>query len=132
MEQKFPGKVSRNSESCLISAMRIFQPKVLEIPGAKLSRKKSFENLGMLREVVLFFGNLENTVPFVARICRNFKLFKLNGKAPKVYYANSPVFIFSVFFLFIVNAKMMVYFFTLYNTDDNCAESIKCPFLKLL
>ena len=41
MTQKFPGKVSRNSESCWISEMRTFLPKILEIPGAKLNRTKT-------------------------------------------------------------------------------------------
>ena len=41
------------------------QPKILEIPGAKLdgkktSGKKFFEHLGIPHEVVLFFGNFEN------------------------------------------------------------------------
>ena len=36
MVQKFPGKVSRDSESCWISEMRTIQPNMLEIPGAKL------------------------------------------------------------------------------------------------
>ena len=27
---------------------------------------------------------------------------------------------------------MIVYFLTLCNTDDNCTEPIKCPFLKML
>ena len=42
------------------------QPKILEIPGAKLdgkktSGKKFFEHLGIPREVVLFFGNFEKS-----------------------------------------------------------------------
>ena len=42
MAQKFPGKVSRNSESYWISEMRTFQPKILEIPDeAKLNGKKT-------------------------------------------------------------------------------------------
>ena len=41
MTQKFPGKVSRDSESCWISEMRTLLPKILEIPGAKLNRKKT-------------------------------------------------------------------------------------------
>ena len=41
---------------------RTIQPKILEIPEAKWNGKKTcgknfFENLGMPREVVLFFGN---------------------------------------------------------------------------
>lgn len=35
--------------------MRSTQPNILEIPGAKLNGKKLFENLGMPREVVVFF-----------------------------------------------------------------------------
>ena len=42
------------------------QPKILEIPGAKLDGKKTsgknvFEHLGIPREVVLFFGNFEKS-----------------------------------------------------------------------
>ena len=57
--------------------MRNIQPKILEIPGAKMkgkktSREKRFENLGIPREVVLCFGNFENAVPFVIGSCRKF------------------------------------------------------------
>ena len=41
MGQKFPGKVSRNSQNSWISEMRTIQPKILEIPGAKLNGKKT-------------------------------------------------------------------------------------------
>ena len=42
--------------------MQTIQPKITEIPGAKLngkktSAKKKIENLGISREVVLFYGN---------------------------------------------------------------------------
>ena len=55
-------KVFRNSGNCLISEMRTIQWKILEIPGAKLNDKKTsakivFENLGIPREVALYFGN---------------------------------------------------------------------------
>ena len=40
MVQKFPGKVSGNSGNCWISEMRTIQPKILEIPGAKLKEGK--------------------------------------------------------------------------------------------
>ena len=57
--------------------MRTIQAKIIEIPRANLSGKKTFgkifENLGILREVVLIFGILENTVPFATRSRRNFK-----------------------------------------------------------
>ena len=48
--------------------MRTFQPKILEIPGAKLNGKKTSgkkvsENLGIPREVVLVLEILENAVP---------------------------------------------------------------------
>ena len=43
MVQKFPGKVSRDSESCWISEMRTIQPNIPEIPGAKLKGKKTSE-----------------------------------------------------------------------------------------
>ena len=36
-------KVSRDSESCWTSEMRTIQPNILEIPGAKLNGKKTFE-----------------------------------------------------------------------------------------
>ena len=44
--------------------MPTIQPKILEILGAKLngkktSGKKKFENLGIPREVVPFFGNFK-------------------------------------------------------------------------
>ena len=41
MGQKFPGKVSRNSQNSWTSEMRTIQPKLLEIPGAKLNGKKT-------------------------------------------------------------------------------------------
>ena len=41
MEQKFPGKVSRNSQNSWTSEMRTIQPKLLEIPGANLNGKKT-------------------------------------------------------------------------------------------
>ena len=41
MGQKFPGKVSRNSQNSWISEMRTIQLKILEIPGAKLNGKKT-------------------------------------------------------------------------------------------
>ena len=73
MVQKFPGKVSRDSESCWISEMRTIQPNMLEIPGAKLNEKKTSEkkfpkNLGIPREEIL-----ENAVPFATGSCRKFK-----------------------------------------------------------
>ena len=48
--------------------MRTFQPKILEIPGAKVEWKENFrekvsENLGIPREVVLVLEILENAVP---------------------------------------------------------------------
>ena len=80
-----------------------------------------------------FWKFWENAFPFATRSCRNFKPDVLvDWKAPKVYCSNATVFHFSVFLLFIVNANMIVYFLTLCNTDDNCAEPIKCPFLKML
>ena len=73
MVQIFPTKVSRNSESCWISEMRI-----LEIPGAKLNGEKTslksfFENLGIPHDVGLFFGILENVVSFASGSCQKFK-----------------------------------------------------------
>ena len=73
MVQIFPTKVSRNSESCWISKMRI-----LEIPGAKLNGEKTslksfFENLGIPHDVGLFFGILENVVSFASGSCQKFK-----------------------------------------------------------
>ena len=41
MGQKFPGKVSRHSQNSWTSEMRTIQPKLLEIPGAKLNGKKT-------------------------------------------------------------------------------------------
>ena len=60
--RNFPAKVFRNSGNCWISEMQTIQPKITEIPGAKLngkktSAKKKIENLGISREVVLFYGN---------------------------------------------------------------------------
>ena len=87
-EQKFPGKVSRNSaESCLISAMRTIQPKVLEIPGAKLSRKKTFgkkfRKFGYAsRGCPLFWKSwkiLFHSLLEFAEISN--QMFKLNGKS---------------------------------------------------
>ena len=52
MVQKFPRNVSRNFESCWISEMQTIQPKILEIPGAKLNAERKLlgnilENLGI-------------------------------------------------------------------------------------
>ena len=68
MVLKFPGKVPRNSENCLILEMRTIQRKILKIPGAKLNGKKIrenvFENLGIPREVVLVFANFGKCCSF--------------------------------------------------------------------
>ena len=96
-------------------------------------RKKFSKIWVYLARLSSFLEILENAVPFATRSCRNFKPDVLvDWKAPKVYCSNATVFNFSVFLLFIVNANMIVYFLTLCNTDDNCAEPIKCPFLKML
>ena len=60
--RNFPAKVFRNSGNCWISEMQTIQPKITEIPGAKLngkktSAKKKNQNVGIPREVVLFYGN---------------------------------------------------------------------------
>ena len=51
-----------------MSEMQIIQPKVLEIPGAKLNEKKTsgkiVGNLGIPRKVVLFLEIFEKAVPF--------------------------------------------------------------------
>ena len=71
--------------------MRTIQPQNLEIPGAKLngkttSGKKNFENLGIAREVVLFFGNFGKCCSI-----RYWKLPKIQTaplvewKAPNIY-----------------------------------------------
>ena len=71
--------------------MRTIQGKIIEIPGAKLSEKKTFGKIFrkfghmIIREVVLFLEILENAVPFATRGCRNFKPNVLvhDGKRPK-------------------------------------------------
>ena len=46
---------------------------------------KFFENLGIPREIALFCGSFENTVPFATGSCRKFKVDVLiEWKAPKV------------------------------------------------
>ena len=64
MVQKFPGKVSRNSESCWKSEMRTIQPKALEIAGANLMERnlnlreknsKILVYLAMFSSVFFFF-----------------------------------------------------------------------------
>ena len=65
------------------------QPKMLEIPGANLSGKKTsaekfFANLGIPREVVFFDEILKNAVPFATGSCRKFKPdFLVEWKAPR-------------------------------------------------
>ena len=59
MGQKFPGKVSRNAQNSWISEMRTIQPKILEIPGAKLNGRKTSGKLGdTSRGCPALFGNL--------------------------------------------------------------------------
>ena len=71
--------------------MRTIQPQNLEIPGATLngkttSDKKNFENLGLAREVVLFFRNFGKCCSI-----RYWKLPKIQTaplvewKAPNIY-----------------------------------------------
>ena len=75
--------------------MQTTQPQILEIPGAKLNRKTTFgtnfENLGIPREVVLFFGNFGKC----CSICY-WKLPKIQTgilvewKAPSIYPLHIP------------------------------------------
>ena len=85
MVQIFPTKVSRNSESCWISKMRI-----LEIPGAKLNGEKTslksfFENLGIPHDVGLFFGIWKMLFHSLVEVAKNSnQTFWLNGKRPRL------------------------------------------------
>ena len=70
---EFPRKkfFSRNSESCCISEMRTIQPKILQIPGAKLNGKKiSWKNH---QSCPLFLKTLKNAISFVTGSCRKLR-----------------------------------------------------------
>ena len=96
--QKFPWIVSRNSENCWISEMRTIQPKILEIPGAKLKGKKTAGYPGYQRFFSRCSGNFRcvgwaylprsssfskfwnYSLPKVAK--NSHRTFWLNGKRP--------------------------------------------------
>ena len=68
MVQKFPTAVSRNSESCSISEMRI-----LEIPGTKPPCKFFRKIWVYLSRLASFLEILENAVSFASGSCHKFK-----------------------------------------------------------
>ena len=86
MLQKFP-------ENFWISEVRTIQPKILEILGAKMNRKKTpakknFEIWVYIARLSSFLEISENAVLFVTGSCRKFKAdIWLNGKSPKSLYA---------------------------------------------
>ena len=75
MVQKFPEKVSRNSGNYWISEMPTIQPKILEIPRAKLNGKKTSGKIWvyLVRLSYFFLEILENAVPFATGSCQKFK-----------------------------------------------------------
>ena len=72
-----------------------YQPKILEIPGAKLNGKKTpgkiFQKiLGIPRDVVLLLEILEKVLLFTIGSCRKIQTETL-GQMESVYYAYSPL-----------------------------------------
>ena len=91
MVQRFPGKVSSNSEGCWISWMQTIQPKILEIPGAKLNKtsgKKRIRKLGYTSRACpllwTFWKMLFHSLLEVAE--NSNQSFWLNGKRPGFYF----------------------------------------------
>ena len=86
--QKFPGKVSRNSETVEFPNGDQSTENVRN-SGSKFEwkenfREKFFANLGIPREVVFFDEILKNAVPFATGSCRKFKPdFLVEWKAPR-------------------------------------------------
>ena len=91
MVQRFPGKVSSNSEGCWISWMQTIQSKILEIPGAKLNKtsgKKKIRKLGYTSRACpllwTFWKMLFHSLLEVAE--NSNQSFWLNGKRPGFYF----------------------------------------------
>ena len=90
MVQKCPRKVFRNSGNCWISEMWTVQPKIPEIPEAKLNGKqspgKNFQKIWVyLARLSSFVEILENALPLTSGSCWKFKADVLvERKAPDV------------------------------------------------
>ena len=91
MVQKFSLKFSRNSRNGWISEMpepfnRSFSKfREQSLWMKRKQKRKVFENFGISRVVVLFYGNFENAAVFATGNCRKFKRDVLDEwKAPHI------------------------------------------------